>query len=261
MFDNNMEEEWNRRSLLLKDSLKSVMFSSFPDYINNIFHEWEMSILKKYFPKSPKKISVLDIGCGFGRLSFPLSREFNNAKFYGVDVSKEYVRFYNSKLKDKGKATVAKINDFDFEDQKFNFIFIVTVLMYLSKKEIIDLSKKIKKITDQDAVVVVIENNSSGVNYISGFGLLNFIKRLIRKENKYNIRAQVFKENEIENYFNNDFDLHYKIRCSLLTFFLPLFFICSKFKMVNLIKTNLQLDFPFLPSLYTAYIFKKKNYE
>lgn len=253
--DNNVKRQWEERSKIFKDTLKGVMFTSFTDSNNKVIHDWELSILREYFPKTVKNKNILDIGCGYGRLSVPLAKEFNNAKFYGIDCSSEYISLYNKSLGKKGKAILSDIDKWPLKNKKFDLIFIITLLMYLSDLEIKNLIQNIKKNTHKDTIIVVIENNKSGVSYITGFGLLTFVKNFLGKENKHFIESRVFKKKEIEDYFKNNYVLHKKIRCSLLTLVLPFFLLFKK--TFNLPKIGFSFFLP-LPSVYIAYIFKVK---
>lgn len=256
--DIKIKRKWEKRSLYFKDMLKGVMLSSFPDSINNFFHHWELKILKEFFPKNEKNINVLDIGCGYGRLSYSLSKEFKNATFYGVDISKEFVGFFNKKLRGRGRAFVASANKMPFRTKKFDLILMAAVLTYMTSEEITSLIEEIKNVAKKDALIIVIENNISGINYLTGFGLLGAIKKIIGKENKFTIESRYFRDKEIRNYFKNGFFLYEKRKCRLLTLLLPLLYIISRFKLSIFKNIKLDIKLPFLPTLSIAYVFKIK---
>lgn len=259
--DIKIKKEWEKRSLHFKDSIKGVMLSSFPDFVNESIHEWQISTLRDFFPRAQKKIKVLDIGCGYGRLSFELSRQFKNAEYHGIDISEEYVRLFNEKLKGRGKALYGRADNIPFTNRVFDYVFIATTLIYMSDGEIKKLIQKLKKIVKENALVIIIENNRTGINYINGFGMFNIIKKIIRKKNKFHISSKAFREKEIENFFKEDFLLVEKRRCTLLTLFLPLFFLSGALNLniFSFIVPNINL--PFLPTLFTSYIFRVKPYE
>lgn len=258
--DIKIKRGWKERSRYFKDTLKGVMLASFPDFVNKFFHEWELEIIKEFFPKNKKNINVLDIGCGYGRLSFALSKEFKNAKYYGIDISEEFVKLFNKKLKGKGKAVLGSANNLPFTKKIFDFYIIVTSIIYMQDEEILKLIQKIKETAKEDALVVVIENNTSGVNYITGFGLLPLIKKIMKRKNQFDIKSRAFKDGKILNYFKG-FYLCEKRYCRLLTLFLPVLLILNKFMLNNFSRINYDINLPFLPSLLTAHIFKVKPNE
>lgn len=258
--DIKIKKEWEKRSLYLKDTLKAVMLSSFPDFVNFLFHNWQISILKEFFPKNKRNINVLDIGCGYGRLSFVLSEEFKKANFYGIDISKEFVKLFNEKLKEKGKAVLDSADNLPFTNKIFDYYVIVTSLIYMQDEEILKLIQKIKKTAKKDALVIVIENNISGINYITGFGLIPFIKKIMRRKNEFDIKSRAFKDSEITEYFKG-FYLHARRECRLITLLLPFFLIASKFRLTNFSKINYDIRLFFLPSLFKAHVFKVNSNE
>lgn len=254
----NLKKEWEKRSLYFGDTLRGVLFAAFPNSLNDRHHNWELSILKRFFPKNKKRVNVLDLGCGYGRLSCLLSKAFKNAYFYGVDVAEEYVDIYNQKLKGKGKAILADVKNLPLKTQEFDFILMVAILTYMTDEEIKSLIEKIKNIAQNDATILVIENNISGINYFTGFGLFTKIKKVMGRENKFAIKAKNFKDGEIENYFKNGFSLCEKRKCRLLTLLLPFFFLASKFNF-PIFKIPPDINLPFLPTLSIAYVFKIKT--
>lgn len=78
---------------------------------------WQ-SIIKKYNIES-----VLEICCGTGRIGIPLIQ--SGIKYYGLDNSKSFIDFFESKTSnyDKKKLIVADANSFNL-DQKFDLILI-----------------------------------------------------------------------------------------------------------------------------------------
>lgn len=254
---NKIQTEWEKRSEELGGTYESVMFASFPKNINEMLHQWELKILLKYFPKN-KNAKVLDLGCGYGRLSIPLAKKYKDTKFYGIDISKGYVKLFNKLMGKQGDGRVGDLKTLPYKNRTFDFVFVVTVLMYMSDKQITKLFSEIKRVLKDNGTVVIIENNASGSNYITGYGLSKVIKRLLKKENKHYVISRVFTTGEIETLGSKYFTLIYKTGCSLLTLLLPFLLIMSKLKIISS-KLRLNNHILGLPSLYNAYIFKNKN--
>lgn len=254
-----IQKAWNIRSSLFKDSLNGVLLASFPEALNKVFHNWHLFIINKFFYKSKKKVNVLDLGCGYGRISYPLSKTFNNACFHGVDITKEYIDIYNKKLKGRGEGTLDDIKNLKIKNKKFDCVIIVTILIYLKDKEIKNLSEKLSKLSNKDTVLIVIENCSSGTEFLNNLKFFNKLKKIFIKNSSYSIDSRSFKSKQMIDYFNKEFYLYDKKRCSVLTTLMPLLFIISKLKIFNIENLNIHYDLPFLPSLYEAHIFKLKH--
>lgn len=248
-------DRWNRRSVALGDSLQSVLYASFSDSINALFHQWEVDVLTKYFPKNKKKINVLDVGCGYGRLSWELSKRFPSAYFYGVDFAKEYIKFYNKKLGKKGVGEVSDIRSISFKNS-FDVIIIVTVLMYLSEEDICTFIEKLEKKLQSGAIIIVIENSSSGENFLSLHGLIRMLGRYNGNRNQHGIQSKIFKKNEVRDYFNA-FTLIKKETCSFLTLILPFLLLFDLIGITTAKRIPRFLNILPSPSLYEAYIFQK----
>jgi len=252
---NRLQDEWEKRSKELGDSYESVMFASFPRNINEMFHQWEVNILRNNFP-AKKSVKVLDLGCGYGRLSIPLAKKYKNAKFYGIDISSGYIQFFNKLLGKRGEGKVGDLKRLPYKDNTFDYVFVVTVLMYMSDSQIKKLFSKIKRTMTKDGILVVIENNANGSNYITGFGLSGFLKKMMGKENKHYVVSRRFKYGEIEKLSKESFRLVHKTGCSELTIFLPFLLVFAKLKLLpNHLKMNKNI--PGLFSLYNAYVLEK----
>src|SRR5262249_23674748 len=68
-----------------------------------ILEEWfrwaeEWSVLLRVYAGLGSTSSVLDIGCGLGRIAFPLRYVLNGAPYLGFDVNHEYVAFLQERF-------------------------------------------------------------------------------------------------------------------------------------------------------------------
>jgi len=252
---NKLKDEWEKRSRELGNTYESVMFASFPKSINEMFHQWELEILQKNFPKK-ENVKVLDIGCGYGRLSLPLAKKFKTSKFYGIDISSGYIKLFNKSLGDRGEGKVGDLKTLPYKDDTFDYIFVVTVLMYMSDAQIKKLFSEINRVLKSDGKLVVIENDAKGSNYITGFGLSSFLKKLMGKENKHYVNSRRFKAGEIEKLSKGSFQVTQKVGCSELTMSLPFLLASAKMKLMP-DKMKMNANIRGLFSLYNAYVLRK----
>lgn len=254
--DKKLKKEWEERSRELRDDPKSVMFATFPSDLNKALHEWEVKILNDNFP-SINNAQVLDVGAGYGRLSIPLAKKHKDAFFYGMDIAEGFVALYNKKLGKRGKANVASLTDLPYKRDQFDYIFVVTVLMYMKNHELKKAVEELKRVLKKDGKLVVIENHKNGTDYITGFGLFTLVKKILGKSNKNFINSRVFYHGEIEKYFNKSFRVVSKKGCSLITLLIPLYLLFSKLglKINSLLRRG---NIPYVPTLYEAFVFEKK---
>ena len=136
----------NKKSLMKKylydNKLKKVK-TNFDDAYQNIDKLWHDqfqinnirysfisgNILSSYF-NVKKKLSVLDIGCGYG--SFPnFLNKFSNFNVYGIDISKYAIDVGKKKYNFKN-INYGNINDPNFRTKKkFDIITIIGVFWFM----------------------------------------------------------------------------------------------------------------------------------
>jgi len=89
--------------------------------------------------KNPKRMRVLEIGCGAGRVTRPLARIFGEV--YAVDISREMVRQARAALADLQNVHIFQNNGKDLEvlgDQRFDFVFSSIVFQHIPSREVIE---------------------------------------------------------------------------------------------------------------------------
>lgn len=138
---------WQNIHLRIENDLAAVCFPDKPLYFNRFFNRVQKYAINKYIKNEKLSLEgkkVLDIGCGRGRwLSF--FKEKYGAIVAGVDLSDYAVQA----CKDKGfNAYKASITQMPFEDNCFDFISSITVLMHLpyelKEKAISEISRVLK---------------------------------------------------------------------------------------------------------------------
>jgi len=89
--------------------------------------------------KDPLQMRVLEIGCGAGRVTRPLSEVFGEV--HAVDVSGEMVRQARAALADRPNVLLYKNNGIDLSvlgDLKFDFAFSIIVFQHIPRREVIE---------------------------------------------------------------------------------------------------------------------------
>ena len=72
--------EWEKRSKMFGSSPKGVLFKGLPDIFNEYIHNWQLNRILSEIDTKSKEINILDIGCGYGRISMPILEIFPQTK-------------------------------------------------------------------------------------------------------------------------------------------------------------------------------------
>ncbi len=170
---------WEERSQKYKSNVKGVLPKAFPDWLNNILHNWMYSQIKSSIKNGD---TVLDLGCGYGRLAKEVLQDFRKTKVNGVDIAKTYVTLFNKNLAPRGKAVVADIKKLPFKSGSVDVVYMVTTLMYLtSKKDQQKAIAEIFRVLKLHGKFIFIERNPGGHSLMTLGGL---ITKLRGKKNK-----------------------------------------------------------------------------
>lgn len=259
----NTVDLWEHRSKLYGTSPKGVLPKSFPSPVNNYLHVWMFEQIKQVLP-GDKKIKVLDVGCGYGRLSKEVLKKNPKSSIIGIDISDTYVKLYNSQLSPRGKAIKGDIRSLPFKSSSFDIAFMVTTLMYITKRR--DQEKVIRelfRVLKPDGKLVVIERNPYGHFLVTLGGLIGRLRGREFKE----IPAVSFKKDYMCNLIDNSGGMITNMRgIPVWSLLLPLLIIVSKInlgfaggilKIISLADEH--FSWLLTPSLYIAYIVKNKK--
>ncbi|MGC9972535.1 MAG: class I SAM-dependent methyltransferase [Bryobacteraceae bacterium] len=140
-----MEREWDQRAR--KNALYYVNTGradwSEAEFFQSGRREVEEQILNDMGNicqgKDPGQLRVLEIGCGAGRVTRPLSEVFGEV--HGVDVSGEMVRRAREILAGRPNVFLYKNNGLDLSvlgDLKFDFAFSIVVFQHIPRHEVVE---------------------------------------------------------------------------------------------------------------------------
>jgi len=132
-----LKREWDQRSARLGSTQRAVLFKRFPGWLNQSIHRRHIRFIVDNCPS--RLLRVLDVGCGYGRISVELAKRFPEASFLGVDLSTEFARHYEHHV---GPCFNGPIQEFHSDDT-YDLILIVTTLMYLSAEEQVEVLERL----------------------------------------------------------------------------------------------------------------------
>lgn len=98
--------------------------------------------LRPYIRQIKSCQKVLDVGCGIGRFTFRFADR--GPQIYGIDTSEEAIKILHRKTIPNAKFEVMDARNLKYEDETFDWIFSITVLMHIT--EIRGLFRAIKEI-------------------------------------------------------------------------------------------------------------------
>ena len=124
-----MKRDWDERQTRMGLTKRAVLFKRFPGWLNEAIHRRHATFVVRHVP--PQARSLLDIGCGYGRLSAEVKRRYPRMEFHGVDLCTEFALAYE---RDVGPCFNGPVQEFS-TTRRFDAILIVTCLMYLAKHE------------------------------------------------------------------------------------------------------------------------------
>jgi len=103
-----------------------------------------------------QKSSCLDFGCGLGRVTFQLAKEFDHV--IGVDISKNHISIAQN------KKTEFRLNNIEFvvlengvddiPNMSFDLIFSMIVLQHIRKKEVFRIFTRFIELTKDDGGMI-----------------------------------------------------------------------------------------------------------
>ena len=120
-----------------------------------------LSVLSRYFPENAK--TCVDVGCGTGFFTLPLSRLVNNGKVYALDISDDMLAHLNNKITNEPpnnsySSIVPLIMPSDsvpLDDGLADFTFCSFVLHEVPLMK--DFAGELVRITAPGGVVVILE--------------------------------------------------------------------------------------------------------
>ena len=254
----DLSEFWQRRSRKYGRAMEGVLCRSWPVCLNRYLHRWTWMKVRGVV-ENKSGMRVLDSGCGYGRLSAELLREFPKVSVYGVDISRNYVEIFNKDLGSKGKALVGDVRRLPFKDNYFDGEFVVTIFTHLKSED--DLRKafsEMMRVIKPGGKFVVIERHPVGYAIVTVGGLAEKLKpgRGERIEGLVGFRIDLVKSLVRQ----NGGEVRGVVGMPLVTILLPFLMVLSLLSL-GLVEMVLKLvlgvderlgKLP-LPSLYYAY--------
>lgn len=134
-------ESWEQRAYAHGNHLSGVLFRGLSDEANAVIDDWHAWVVREVFlPTIPVSGSVLDLGCGYGRLSDVIAESRPDVHVVGQDLAYAYCRQYqrSDRFCVQGDATQPP-----FSPATFDGILAVTCLMYAPRARVPDVLRQL----------------------------------------------------------------------------------------------------------------------
>jgi len=254
--------EWEKRSQIFGTDPKGVLFKGLPDIFNEHIHNWQLKGILAEIGINTEEIRILDIGCGYGRISLPVLQTFPRAKITGIDISQNYVDLFRQNTGQD--AFVSFVEDIGSDLGLFDYIVCVTVLMYTSDDNLENTFKNILNNLKKKGKLLLIEPSSSGTPFQTCFGLLSLLK-INNKSAATGTGGNSFKYTSLRNIIINSgakILKEYRLPATTLFFLFIYVFtrilpVPGRFLLHMISKMDEFLKFTKLPSMYVFYVIEK----
>lgn len=257
-----INEFWEKRSQKYGNRIEGVLLKSVPLSVNRFLNDWMYKEIDVILKNS--NLKILDVGCGYGRLTKQIVDKYPKITVFGIDISRNYIDIFNKSLGPKNKAFQSDIKKLPFEDNSFDVIFIVTTLMYMGDKFSQQQAvSEVFRVLKKGGSFVIIERCPLGYSIFTLGGLINKIRRKKHSE----IPAVSFTPSYLTELINKSNGIVKKKHgLPIFTLSFQIIFSLSLINerlgklLLDIINVlDIKLENFYFPSLYISYTGKKKS--
>jgi len=163
-----LRDEWERRAAEKGNSNAGVLLQTLPGPLNQYLHERHAQlVIMKLLPLLPKGARLLDIGCGYGRISREIRTLRTDINLTGMDFSLTYCRLYAQYT--GGAIVCADLNDPPVRDSVADAVLCITSLMYVPSEDRKTAMSKLIRLLRPEGLALFIDPGREYLNLASRF--------------------------------------------------------------------------------------------
>ena len=147
----NHKDAWSKRQERYGNTPRSVLYKGLPDSLNQRLHRLHVEFILKSLPRDAT--SMLDVGCGYGRISGEILRTRIGMEIHGVELCPAFAKKFNEGI---GPCFIGLLEDF-VPERGFDVVLMVTILMYQNRSDLPDLLMKYWNAVSEGGSLICIE--------------------------------------------------------------------------------------------------------
>lgn len=134
MDDNTSElkASWQARQEAFGSTKRSVLSKNLPDFMNNSLHARHVQFVFDQLTEGSS--NILDLGCGYGRISAEIKKAYPECTIQGVELCDEFAEQFRREI---GACASGTIQNYQ-PTRKFDVILFITVLMYVEPGKVVE---------------------------------------------------------------------------------------------------------------------------
>lgn len=161
-------DQWEERATQSGSKLSGVLFRGFSEQSNAAMHRWhEWVVSESFLPRLREGARVLDLGCGYGRLSKTIRARRPDIAVVGQDVSISYCKLFRDGVGDCVQGDGYRL---PFATGAFDAVMAVTCLMYGSRESTPGQLTEIRRVLQPHGMLLLLDPGSELQRLITAVG-------------------------------------------------------------------------------------------